>query len=225
MTQFILAIDSSSRYCSVALSADKKILVNLESDGEIKHNEVILGLINQALQQADITLSAVSAVAYARGPGSFMGLRIACGVTQAICLSHKIPCIGISTLDALAFCALEHSKSAHILTLLDARMQQVYWALHLIEGGQAKAISSEKVSSPAQLKIPPAIVSLHACGSGCNYPLPLAVKEKCVQLNGKLRANALHIARLAWNKLQSQEFDELALPVYVRDQVANLPAR
>jgi len=123
----ILAIDSSTEACSVALLHKEKI-VKLFEVAPRKHAELLLPMVDSVLQQSNIALSELNAIACCVGPGAFTGLRIAISVAQGLAYAVNLPCIAISSLQILAAEAFSHSNHSICLSSIDARMQEVYFA-------------------------------------------------------------------------------------------------
>src|SRR5437660_10730805 len=117
------AIETSTEWCSVALWADGEIAA-LERRAATRHSELALPMLERLLAAAGIGAGQLDAVAFGAGPGSFTGLRIACGVAQGLAFARGLPVIGISSLEAIA----EESGAARVVACVDARMSEVYYA-------------------------------------------------------------------------------------------------
>src|SRR5512134_1312525 len=100
----ILAIDTATEACSVALLHAGGLVVHSETVGQ-KHSERVLPLVDAVLAEAGVPLRAVDAFAFGAGPGSFTGLRIACGVVQGLAYGCRRPVVGVGNLRALAAAA------------------------------------------------------------------------------------------------------------------------
>src|SRR6185295_18395831 len=109
-----VAIETSTEWCSVALWRDGRIAC-AERHAPNRHSELVLPMLEGMLEQENSGFDALEAVAFGAGPGSFTGLRIACGVAQGIAIARGLPVIGISTLEAMA----EESGAARVLACLD----------------------------------------------------------------------------------------------------------
>ena len=132
----ILAIDTSSAWCSVALSLDpstEDTLVHHEllGPGASQH---LLPWITELLQQEGITLRDLDAIAVGIGPGAFTGVRLAVAAVQGLALASHLPVAPVASLDAIAAIAIDHplakamDVSKHQFTVaIDARMGEVYW--------------------------------------------------------------------------------------------------
>jgi len=116
-------------------------------------------MIDGLLKDKGLAVSDLDAIAFGRGPGSFMGLRIAAGVVQGIAFSHDIPVIPISTLKVIALCAYELTQNKNVLVAIDARMDEVYWAAYYLSAGQWLLDGEEKVISPDKIQLPEMLIN------------------------------------------------------------------
>lgn len=121
----ILALETSTEYCSVALWQDGAVSDRRELAGQ-KHSELLIPMVHELLRQANLGLSAVDGIAFGAGPGSFTGVRIACSAAQGLALGADKPVIGICTLQALA----QAAGRDRVIAVLDARMAEVYYAAY-----------------------------------------------------------------------------------------------
>lgn len=123
-----LAVDTVFDQCAVAIvSQDLKVLSNHTQTGKREQTQQILPMIDAALQQAGVKLADVTALIFNRGPGPFSGIRINTAVIQALSVAHDLPCIGVSSLAAIAQTAYDELGATHVYAALDARMKQVYF--------------------------------------------------------------------------------------------------
>ena len=127
----VLALETSTEYCSVALWQDGELRERCELVGQ-KHSEVLMPMLDELLREADAGLADLDGIAFGAGPGSFTGVRIACGVAQGLALGAELPVAGICTLQALAQAA-GHDK---VIAALDARMAEVYYAAYEKRNGE-----------------------------------------------------------------------------------------
>jgi tRNA threonylcarbamoyladenosine biosynthesis protein TsaB len=121
----ILALDTSTEYCSVALWQDGAVLERSELAGQ-KHSEILIEMLDALLNDAGVKLAQIDGIAFGKGPGSFTGVRIACGATQGLAFGANLPVAGICTLEALA----EASGRPRVIAALDARMGEIYHAAY-----------------------------------------------------------------------------------------------
>ena len=121
----ILALDTSTEYCSVALWHDGAVIEHCELAGQ-KHSELLIKMLDALLKQAGVKLAQLDGIAFGKGPGSFTGVRIACGATQGLAFGANLPVAGVCTLEALA----EASGRPRVIAALDARMGEIYHAAY-----------------------------------------------------------------------------------------------
>jgi tRNA threonylcarbamoyladenosine biosynthesis protein TsaB len=123
----ILAIDTATEACSVALNNDGTVCAHFELCPR-EHTQRILPMVRDILNQGGLSLSELHALAYGRGPGSFTGVRIGIGIAQGLALGAELPMIGVSTLATMAQGAWRLTGATRVLAAIDARMGEVYWA-------------------------------------------------------------------------------------------------
>lgn len=221
----ILALDTSTPACSVALLVDGVMMEDFRLAPR-KHNELILPMVDQMLTQAQLSLSDLDAIAFARGPGSFTGLRIAAGVVQGLAYGADLPVIPVSTLAALALDGFNQTGESHWLAALDARMGEVYiGGYQLSLDGKKLSVAgtfAEAVVKPSQLS--KLTLPHQGIGSGWCYQeelqsiLPNDVTHLLVDAAPKASCIA-QLAELSWEKGETVAAHE-AVPTYLRDEIS-----
>jgi len=146
-TATILAIETATSSCSVALNHQENIFVRHEVGNNV-HSKVLLEMVQSVLNEAEITVEKLDAVAVGQGPGSFTGLRIGVGVAQGIAYGAGAPMIGISSLDALAN---QSQKTGRIIAGIDARMGEVYWCEYQKHQQGIERLGELAVSAPEDI--------------------------------------------------------------------------
>ncbi|HLX81045.1 MAG TPA: tRNA (adenosine(37)-N6)-threonylcarbamoyltransferase complex dimerization subunit type 1 TsaB [Burkholderiales bacterium] len=206
------AFETSTEWCSVALWLDGEI-AGIEERAGNRHGELVLPMLERLVAAAGIRLAALDAVAFGAGPGSFTGLRIACGVAQGIAFAGDRPMLGVSTLTALA----EESGAARVIACLDARMREVYYSVLEKSGGRWREAVAAQCVAPAAVQAPPG-GGWTGCGNGFDVYGPLGLDTVIPDIH----PSAMAIARLAAPRLEAGEGVDAALaaPLYVRDKVA-----
>lgn len=220
----ILAIDTATEAFSVALKTDSGIDEIYEIAPRL-HAKKMLTSIDLILERNNVQKNQLSAIVFGKGPGGFTGVRIAVSVAQGIAHALQIPAIGVSTLAALALQAHQISGASHILSAIDARMNEVYWAEFKIENGLPELIAPEIVIPPQQISMEQSEnESIAAIGSGWDtyqqkLLTSLNLKTKPEIFSGFPKASAL--IQLSQRYEIGTEFDmKTALPVYLRNKVA-----
>lgn len=224
----ILAIDTSTEACSAALNIDGEILTAYRLAPR-EHSRLILPMLDDILAESDTELSQLDAIAFGRGPGSFMGLRIAAGVTQGIAFVHDTPVIPVSSLMAIAEVGYMQTGANRVMAAIDARMDEVYWGVYRREHEQWLVSGEEQVISPDSVCFPDSgDAGWLAAGSGWasyadrlqagNDTRPGQIIEDCYP-------TAEAVARIAAKELQLGNTcrAERAVPVYLRNNVARKP--
>ena len=156
----ILAIDTSTRYLSVAVNDDEENLATFRDKGELKHSSLLLPAIDSVLKESAVKLKDISAMALSVGPGSFTGLRIGVAAYKAINLSLGIPIVTVPTLDVIAYNFIHETDTA-LCPLIDARKEKVYACFYTVHSGSLKRLSDyllteaqsfiEKIKKPTLL--------------------------------------------------------------------------
>ena len=122
----ILALDTSTDACSVALEVDGE-RTEIFKVIPRKHTHELLPMVEQILASAQLSVRQLDAVAFGRGPGSFAGIRIATGVTQGLAFAADLPVVPVSSLAALSqgYYRVSNDQDSPIISALDARMNEV----------------------------------------------------------------------------------------------------
>ncbi len=219
----LLVIDTVTEMCSVALASGDDV-IHSEQRVEQSHTDVILEMVNNILASGEMSLSQLDAIAFNRGPGSFTGLRVCAGVAQGLALSQDLPVIAVSSLAALAQGAWREQQANNVLSVIDARMKEVYWGCFESSDGIMVPVCKEKVTPPDRVR-PPAATQWLGVGTGftvyrhelCdNAGVNLiAVQEERFPLARDCVPLAIH----HWKNGQYGDAGT-ALPVYLRDNVA-----
>jgi tRNA threonylcarbamoyladenosine biosynthesis protein TsaB len=151
----LLAIETSANLCSVAVAQHGEIIdiVVSEPRGHTRH---LLPAIDRLLIDAGLTLRRLDAIAVTTGPGSFTGLRIGIGVAQGLTYGADLPAVPVSSLATLAQGAIRSGQLVHddvAVTVLDARMDEVYWGLYQVAGELVVALRPDRVDAPHAIKL------------------------------------------------------------------------
>jgi tRNA threonylcarbamoyladenosine biosynthesis protein TsaB len=216
----LLAIDTATEYCSVALWNDAVTASRMDS-GPQTAAALVLDMVAACLAEGGVALGALDAIAFGRGPGGFTGVRLAASVTQGLAFASGLPVLPVSNLRAVAQHALARQAAAmRLLVCQDARMGEVYWATFDACDGFAEFAGIERVSKPAAVALPDSWQSSGVAGAGSGFALYPELAQLARPLPG-CHSRAEDLARLAAHDGLSRAVPaEQALPVYVRDNVA-----
>lgn len=214
----ILAIETSTELASAALLCGQE-LASLQSAGAQTHSQSILPMVQKLLAQAGLSLKQCDAVAFGAGPGSFTGVRTACGVAQGLAFGAGLPLVPIVTLEAMAQACREQSGASSVLSLLDARMEEVYWAQYRFDNGWQEVIAP--TLSAAAAVVPAGAVI--ACGNGlAAYAGIFGSREFSQASFPSAMPHAIQVAWLAQSAFKEGKTvgAHEAQPLYLRNKVA-----
>ena len=216
----ILALDSSTEACSCALVIDSKFFETFELLPRL-HTQYILPMIKSLMAEHDLNFSDLDGIAVGAGPGSFTGLRIAAGVAQGIAFGADLPLLPVSTLAALAQQSLK-SESQHILSCIDARINEVYWAVYSNDGHKIELVGEEQLCKPELVDFEIS-GSCYGVGNGMNFinQMPKHIQSLISAFDSEVYPRALAMAELAVGYLEQgmsikpEDFS----PTYLRNKV------
>jgi tRNA threonylcarbamoyladenosine biosynthesis protein TsaB len=221
----LLALDTSTECCSVALLLDDALTLREELT-ERGHAELILPFVDELLAAAGLRLRDLHGIAFGRGPGAFTGLRIAAGVVQGLAYAAGFRVAPVSSLAAVA-ARTPGAVGETVLVCNDARMGELYWG-HFSVGteGDVTALDPERVGPPESIRA--LADARHAAGNGLarHANLRAALSATGLRIHDGLYPRADAIARLGaacFAAGRTVAPDE-ALPIYVRDEVATARA-
>lgn len=215
----ILAVETSGDYCSVALWRDGKI-DDREMPAGQRQSGILIDMAHALMSECGVTLRQVDGIAYGAGPGSFTGLRVACGVVQGLALGAGKPVVGVGTLMALA----QASDVARVVCCIDARMNEVYHAAYEKVAGGWSAVHEPGVYAPDGVPSLPG-ADWQACGNGfAAYGDALRGRyaRQLAGIDDAAHPRAREVALLSAPIFAARGglSADHAAPVYVRDKVA-----
>lgn len=146
----ILGIDTSGKTASVAVATEDRVLAQTTVYTKLTHSQVILPICRDVLKNAGLELSDVDGIAAAAGPGSYTGLRIGIAAVKAMCFALDKPCIGVSTLESLAYNVLLHKGV--ICAVMAARLDLVYCGIFCSDGKKLERLAPDRIMPIDDLK-------------------------------------------------------------------------
>jgi len=214
----IIAIETSSEIASAALLCGDQLIARATS-GVQTHSQSILPMVQSVLAEAGIGLAQCDAVAFGAGPGSFTGVRTACGIAQGLAFGLDLPVLAVVTLQAMAQACREVSGASDVLAVLDARMGEVYWAQYRYTD-RWLTVTAPTLSAPSELAVHGTVT---ACGNGMSvYADAFAARSFAVGARPDLMPHARWIAQLARIELAQGMAVAArdAQPIYLRNKIA-----
>lgn len=224
----ILAIETSSELASCALltNADgaPSTTIARESSGVRTHSQSVLPMVQELLQSAGVRLADCDAIAFGAGPGSFTGVRTACGVAQGLAFGADLPVLPLITLEAMAEACRARTGASNVLAVLDARMNEVYWAQYRWHQDGWQVVAPPALCAPeAVTPVAGAGGGLVACGNGfAVYADAFAGSDFAVGAHADIVPHARELAVLGAAALAAGRAlpADQAQPLYLRNKVA-----
>ncbi|WP_176672299.1 tRNA (adenosine(37)-N6)-threonylcarbamoyltransferase complex dimerization subunit type 1 TsaB [Mannheimia varigena] len=221
MMTTILALDTATEACSVALLHNGKIST-LDEISPRSHTQRILPMVDELLTQANIQIKDVNYLVFGRGPGSFTGVRVGVSVAQGLAMGANLPVVAVSNLKAMAEEAYQKLGAEKVIALIDARMNEVYFAQFERNGEQWNEVVVEQVCSPekaiSQFQISENMIVVGtgwaAYSQFSEQNLPLVVSEITLPSAEYM----LSIAEVEIQNSNTQSALEIE-PVYLRNEV------
>jgi tRNA threonylcarbamoyladenosine biosynthesis protein TsaB len=214
----ILSIDTCTEIISIALIVGKVVTEkNFPSGKDYSGN--ILPEIKMLLSESNLKIKDIDAIAFGAGPGSFTGIRVACGIAYGIAYANNLPIIGVNTLEALAFL----SNHENCISCIDARMGQVYLGIYQNRNNTITSLIEPGLFDPTELPKPPKIKKAIVIGSGLSiYKKELKSQYKNIELEyfEDKCSLAPAIASLAIGQFGIGFDLKNATPIYIRNKVA-----
>jgi tRNA threonylcarbamoyladenosine biosynthesis protein TsaB len=214
----LLAIETSTELCSVALLRDGELFVE-EALAENRHSELLMPMVRRVLERSRLGAKQMHAFAFGQGPGSFTGIRIACGVVQGLAFGAGRPVVPVPSLLALA----EQANESRVAAALDARMGEAYIAAYARNADDWDEVIAPRLVDADGV---PALPGPRWAGTGSGLDRHAWLRDAWrgaieMRLEGDLpRAGA--VARIAARRYArgASVPAEQAAPLYLRDKVA-----
>lgn len=222
----ILAIETGTDACSLALYRNGDYVERFEVAPR-QHNQRLFAMLGELLPEGDLKEIGIDAIAYGCGPGSFTGLRIAASAAQGLAFASRLPAVAVCTLACQAQTALRRGclkEGAEVLSLLDARIGEVYYGLYAIQEGCVIVRQAPRAGAPADVGLGDIEGELYAVGSGCQFvdQFPRSLRSRICRTETDLMPQARDLIPLALEKFAAgdvQSPHEIR-PVYVRDEIS-----
>lgn len=223
----LLALETATEACSVALQVDGRVIARFRHAPRLQ-TELLLPMVEEVLAEGGLSLAGLDALAYSRGPGAFTGVRIAAAAVQAMAFARDLPVLPVSSLQTLAQGAWRVHGARRALAVFDARMNEVYVGGYALAEGLMQPVAEDCLCAPSAL---PAALQGEWFAAGNGVAVHADVLQGQCRFSGSDAAlfpaaeDVLPLA-LAQHAERGGQAAELALPVYLRDEVwKKLPGR
>ena len=226
----ILAIDTSTAWCSVALSLDDCAPILRHELVSAGASQLLLPWVEELLSEANVKLAELDAIAIGIGPGAFTGVRLGVATVQGLAISNAVPVLPVASLDAVA-AQLSHTHSFQkakpnsFVVALDARMDEIYWAKYeMIDQKLPVRVAEIHLSKPEEINL---LGIEFFAGSalktyGDHLMSGIAQKLPSSSLDSEIHITALGVLECAlqmWSAGQQCHVQDLE-PLYIRNKVA-----
>ena len=218
--ELILAIETSTKNCSIALFKNKSLIVSKEHNSDnYLHSEKLTVFIQQVLSMAEVSINDIDAVALSQGPGSYTGLRIGTSVAKGLCYALDIPLISVSTLKAMSFGMSKNEVSEIYCPMIDARRMEVFSALFDFRNNNLRGVQADIVSCDTYAKFLNKRVLFFGDGA---LKCEEVINNKNARFISGIFPSAKNMGELAYIKFQKNEFEDVAyfVPYYLKDFVS-----
>ena len=219
----ILSLDSSAIVATVALCEDERLLAEYTLNNGNTHSETLLPMVESVMKLYGITTDEIDLFAVSSGPGSFTGVRIGAATLKGLAFASDKPCVGVSTLEAIAENLVLHRGL--ICPVMNARRSQVYTALFRSDGERLERLMPDSAISIAELDEALASYGEAVCfaGDGYDVTLPALKKTQAIAVPDRLRhQSAYSVAKVAYRHALAGETttDKGLLVTYLRPSQA-----
>ena len=234
----LLALDAATEACSVAIKTPNEVFEYFEECPQ-QHSQKLLPAVETLLSQAKLSLSELDGIVYGCGPGSFTGVRIGVSITQGLAFGADLKVVGVSNLAMMAQEAITQHDAKYVVTAIDARMSEVYFAIYKNSNGMAEPVIKDVVCKPDNIgKILSSLSedelqdineNSYAAGTGWETYKSELQEHIPAQLTDIRLPNVKFVFGIAEQLFAKGEATvaEMAQPNYVRDEVTwkKLPGR
>ncbi len=217
---YILAIETATKNCSVALSKDGVTLLCKEiAEQGYSHAERLHVFIEELLNELEVSSKDIAAIAVSQGPGSYTGLRIGVSAAKGLCFALDIPLIAIDTLSLLASQVV--INEGYIVPMIDARRMEVYSVVFNSKHEEIRGVRAEILTSESFSDIDSTIYFIGDCAEKSKTVLN---KSNHVYLDTIVYPSAKDMSAMAYEKYKKNDIVDVAYfePFYLKDFVGTV---
>lgn len=207
----ILCLETSSNLCSVAILEDTKTIDKIELNNGLTHSETLMPLIQKILEKNNLTLKDINLIAVDIGPGSFTGLRIGIATAKAFADSMNIPCVGVSSLEILAY---NISNPGYICSTIDCKNDNCYFSIFKLENNKYKLIEQPQTLSITEVN--------NILNEKYKNEQIYHVGNGLFKQNENNYLNTSNLGIAAYNKYYNNEFSNDVSPMYLKKPQAQI---
>jgi tRNA threonylcarbamoyladenosine biosynthesis protein TsaB len=222
----ILAVESSTTVCSVAVINDEGLITVHEVNDGYQHAKILTSLIEQVFKETGVHGKNLSAVAVSKGPGSYTGLRIGVSAAKGICFATGVPLIGVSALEAMAYSMASFCQEKVLLVpMIDAGRMEVYMAVFDSNMNRIYPVESAIIHHDSFLPFENEYDKIILMGNGAQKFKAMFIGNPQIEIREDILPSAQHLLPLAINSLKMNHTEDLAYfePFYLKNFIAGKP--
>ena len=216
----ILALETSTKNCSVALFNGNEIIGLQEQNSEAYvHSEKLTLFIEKVIEKANLSLGDIQAIAISKGPGSYTGLRIGTSTAKGLCYALGLPLISISTLKAMAYTIANNESADFYCPMIDARRMEVFSGVYDVENNEIRGVNADIVNEKTYIDFLGSKVLFFGDGA---LKCKRIINHKNAKFLQGIYPSANNLGKLANDKFRNNNFEDIAYfePYYLKDFVA-----
>jgi len=220
---FILNIETATKNCSVSIAKNGETVVCKEIAEEgYSHAEKLHVFIEEVIDEAQISVQDLAAIAVSQGPGSYTGLRIGVSAAKGLCFALNIPLIAVDTLQTLA--SQVKVSEGKIIPMLDARRMEVYSEVFTAYLEVEREILAEVIDENSFAAFTETVYFVGDCAEKCK---PVLVKENFIFLEDIKYPSASAMSKISYDKYQKSDTVDVAYfePYYLKDFMMAPPSK
>jgi len=224
----ILCIETATNVCSVCVARDGELLALRETTKGMSHTSLASVFVKEVLEESEMQMQDLSAVAVSGGPGSYTGLRVGVSLAKGICSGAHLPLIAINTLESLASASIDRhtkEKNAIHIAMIDARRMEVYMAAYgtdrsCIQGNKPFIIDKEAFQEWANT-----YRKIYLSGDGTDKTRDFLNNPALI--DSGIRCSASNLVKPAFMRLKEADYDDLAYysPNYIKSPNITQPRK
>ena len=212
----ILVIETSSKICGVSILEDNVLIKKIELNNGLTHSESLMPTIKEIFKETNLTLKDINLIVCDIGPGSFTGIRIGVATAKAFSDSLNINCVGVSSLETLAY---NVKDNGFICSIIDCKNDNCYYALYKYENGIYSCIINPQADT-----IQNAISNLEQFSESIYFVGDGAIEYKSIISNSIKNAEFIdnnsidtyNLGLAGLNLYNSENYNSDILPLYLR---------
>lgn len=211
----ILSVSTSSKLCSVSILEDNNLINEIRLDNGLTHSETLLPIIDEIFKKTNLNLKDINLIVCDKGPGSFTGIRIGIATIKAFSDSLNIPCIGVSSLESLAY---NVKNEGIICSIIDAKNENVYFSIYRLLNNKYQLLENPTADSIDNLLylLKKYNEKITFVGDGSvSYKDKIKISLSNIEFSNNNDLNSFNLGLAGLYKYKENNFEDV-LPLYLK---------